>query len=216
MNIIPAIIPNSLNHLQESLAQVNFTKRIQIDVVDGLFVNNVSWPYSPKGQVTEIKESIEGFDVEVDLMVSDPLPEAKDWLAVGAKALVFHIEAVSNSAEIFDLRAEKSFALGMSLSNNTPIESIYPYLEQIDFLQIMGISEIGSQGQPFDIRALERVAMIHALYPNLIISVDGGISQENILNLKKAGATNFVIGSTIIKSEDPEETYNQLLKTISS
>lgn len=216
MNIIPAIIPKSLTHLQESLAVVTFAKNIQIDVVDGQFVENISWPYAPEGNVSEASELINQYDVEVDLMVENPVKAAKDWIAAGAKALVFHIEGVSNIDEVLDLHKNESFNLGLSLNNDTPLENIYPFIDQIDFVQVMGIAKIGSQGQPFDARVLERIASLRALYKDLTISVDGGVNEENILELKKAGANNFVVGSTIMNATDPKDSYEQLLKIISS
>jgi ribulose-phosphate 3-epimerase len=216
MNIIPAIIPKSLTHAKECLDRVTFAKNIQIDVVDGEFVENISWPYLPEGNVSEISELIGEYDVEVDLMVQSPIKAGQDWLAVGAKALVFHIEGVADMNEVLDLHKDKSFNLGLSLNNDTSLETIYPFIDQIDFVQVMGISEIGSQGQPFDVRVLERIASLRALYPNLTISVDGGVNEENISELKKAGANNFVVGSTIVKADDPKNSYEQLLRIISS
>ncbi|MEX2341184.1 MAG: hypothetical protein WD605_02585, partial [Candidatus Paceibacterota bacterium] len=194
MNIIPAIIPDSLAHLQESLARVGFTKRVQIDVVDGEFVNHISWPYEPAGNIADVADLISEHDVEVDLMVNDSVRAAGFWLEAGAKALVFHIEGVPNMDDVFVLREKKPFQLGISLNNDTPLEVIHSYLDKVDFVQVMGIVEIGSQGQPFDSRALERVAMLRSLYPGLILSVDGAVSEENILELKNAGADHFVVG----------------------
>lgn len=216
MNIIPAIIPKSLTHLQESLGSIAFAKKIQIDVVDGKFAENFSWPYAPEGNIFEVSGLLSQHDVEIDLMVQNPVEAGKEWIEAGAKGLVFHIEGISNMEDVFDLHKSKSFILGLSLNNDTPLEIIYPYIDRIDFVQVMGIKDIGSQGQPFDERVLERIAALRALYPNLTISVDGGVNEENILELKKAGANHFVIGSTIIKATDPKNSYEQLLKIISS
>ncbi|MEX0912998.1 MAG: hypothetical protein WDZ56_00550 [Candidatus Paceibacterota bacterium] len=214
MNIIPAIIPDSLAHLQESLARVGFTKRVQIDVVDGEFVNHISWPYEPAGNIADVADLISEHDVEVDLMVNDSVRAAGFWLEAGAKALVFHIEGVPNMDDVFALREKKPFQLGISLNNDTPLEVIHSYLDKVDFVQVMGIVEIGSQGQPFDSRALERVAMLRSLYPGLILSVDGAVSEENILELKNAGADHFVVGSSILNANNPEQKYQELLRIV--
>ena len=214
MNIIPAIIPKSLSHLQESLAKINYTKNVQIDVVDGEFVNSISWPYEPKGSVSEASDLVSKYEVEVDLMVNEPVVAGLSWLKAGARALVFHIEGISSMDEVVALRKNKTFRLGLSLNNNTSLEAIYPYISMVDFIQVMGISEIGSQGQPFDIRALERIASLHALYPELVISVDGSVNKESILELKKAGASNFVVGSAIMNARDPEQSYTELSKIV--
>jgi len=79
----------------------------------------------------------------------------------------------------------------------------------------MGIDEIGSQGQPFDVRVLERIATLRALYPNQILSVDGAVNEENILSLKNAGADRFAVGSNILKVTNPKAQYEKLLKIVS-
>ena len=103
----------------------------------------------------------------------------------------------------------------LSHNNDTPLEDLYPYLDSVDFIQLMGINEIGSQGQPFDIRVLERVATLHTLYPNKTLSVDGAVNEENILSLKAAGINRFVVGSNILKASDPKAQYEKLLKIVS-
>lgn len=214
--ILLSIIPKSSEDLGTILTNFSFAKSVQIDVVDGEFASPASWPYQPEGHVTDTRNLLTNYEVEVDLMVKDSVEAGKTWLLAGATSLVFHIEGVSNMEDVFTLQKEKPFKLGLALNNDTPLAIIYPYLDKVDFVQVMGIAEIGSQGQPFDNRSLERIATLRALYPDIIISVDGAVSEENILELKKAGANRFAIGSTILKSPDPEAKYQQLLKIISS
>jgi len=210
--ILPAIIPHSFDHLRETLEKISFAESIQIDVVDGDFNKNVSWPYEPAGKVTDARHLLAPYDVEVDLMVSDPISAGREWLSVGAKALVFHIEGLSNPKEASALRLETNFKLGWALSNDTPLTNLYPMIEDADFVQLMGIAEIGSQGQPFNNRVLDRIVTLRALYPELVISIDGGVSKETIPLLKDVGANRFIAGSAILKSDSPEETYKELLK----
>jgi len=91
--IIPAIIPKSLDDLKEKLELLSFAETIQIDVVDGEFVKDVSWPYDPSGDVEEVREYLGGRLFEVDLMVRDGLMAGTRWLKVGASKLIFHLES---------------------------------------------------------------------------------------------------------------------------
>lgn len=213
--IIPAIIPKSLNDLKEKLKLLSFAQAVQIDVVDGKFVNDICWPYEPSGDVVEAREYLSGKVIEVDLMVRDSLAAGTKWLEAGASRLIFHLESFDNRGQVFNLKSGLQCEIGLSINNSTTLEEIYPYIDSVDFVQLMGIDSIGSQGQPFDVRVLERIATLRALYPNLTLSVDGAVSEENILSLKKAGAERFAVGSNILKADDLEAQYNKLLKIVS-
>ena len=73
----------------------------------------------------------------------------------------------------------------------------------------MGIEKIGFQGQSFDERVLHKVNDLRERFPELIISIDGGVSLETAPLLIKAGANRLVAGSAILKSEDIEKTIKE-------
>ena len=66
----------------------------------------------------------------------------------------------------------------------------------------MGIARIGFQGEPFDERVIEKIKEIKKHYPEMIVSVDGGVSLENAQALIEAGATRLVSGSAIFEDSD--------------
>lgn len=213
--IIPAIIPKSLDDLKEKLELLAFASVIQIDVVDGVFVKDISWPYEPHGNPEEAKTFLGEKEFEVDLMVEDSVIAGQVWQSAGAKRLIFHLESFSERSDILSLKSRFSCEIGLSLNNSTSLEELYPYVDSIDFVQLMGIDIIGSQGQPFDVRVLERIATLRALYPKLTLSIDGAVSEENISVLKAAGVDRFAVGSNILKAGDPRAQYEKLLKIVS-
>ncbi len=79
-------------------------------------------------------------------------------------------------------------------------------LKEADFVQCMGILNIGNQGEPFDEQVLEKIKELKTRFEGLPIAVDGGVSLENAKALIDAGATRLVVGSAIWKSGDPIET----------
>jgi ribulose-phosphate 3-epimerase len=212
--ILPAIIPKSLADLKEKLRLVSFAKHVHIDMVDQSFNNNVSWPYFDGSKISEAAGLTSLQAIEVDLMVANPIEVGKEWLEIGAAALIFHIENLQGAEELIELKAKHQFSLGFAVSNDTPLDHLNIYVPHADFIQLMGISKIGTQGQPFDSRVLERMATVRRLYPKLAISVDGGVNLETISNLKDVGADRFVAGSAIINSAEPEVAYEKLLKII--
>ncbi len=210
--IVPAMIPKSLEDLKEKLELLSFAKTIQVDVVDGKFVSSISWPYQPEGNVSEAASLLSNYEIEVDLMVADPLSAADDWVNIGAKRIVFHIESLQADELPLILKENNSVEIGLAINNDTPLEKLDGYIDLIDFVQMMGIATIGKQGEPFDDRVIERITNIHSRYPDLAISVDGAVNQSNLLKLKEAGATRFVVGSALLNSTDLRTTYTELLK----
>ena len=212
--ITPAIIPESFEKLKATAEKLSFAPTLQIDVVDGVFAPFKSWPYEQSGAIADAAPVLESRKVEIDLMVKDGVAAGEAWLRAGARGLVFHLEALESPKDALSLADEFIFDLGLAISNDTPLEKLYPYMDSLDFVQLMGISDIGRQGQPFDERVIERIVTLWTLYPNIPISIDGGVSEKTIKNMKTAGASRFVVGSAILKAESPEREYQKLLKII--
>lgn len=207
--IVPALIPKDVADVMQFTKTVSFASEIQLDVVDGVFVPNVSWPYQPSGLPKEVKRATDTFTLEVDLMVANPLEAATEWEAAGADMLVFHIETIS--LDVFKVFASKTtVSVGVSCTNDTPLETFWPYVEIADYVQLMGIRTIGSQAQSFDAAVLERIAAVKEKYPRKMISIDGSVNTETIGRLLQAGAHRFVSGSAILHSANPMATYQTL------
>lgn len=211
IEIIPAIMPESLQDLNEKYAQVkDFAPIVQIDVMDGNFVQSVSWPYTNKTQSLALGNLPKiDFDFEVDLMVSNPENFIESWIKAGAKRIIIHIESVKRIENVF-LKIPSDIEVGIALNTTTENEKIYPLIEKIDFVQFMGIEKIGFQGQSFDERVIGKIADLREKFPRVIISVDGGVNLETAVKLKEAGANRLVSGSAIFESNNIKDTIKQL------
>ena len=211
--IVPAIIPKSAEQIIKLLPELKFSPEIHIDVVDGKFVPFTSWPYEPKGEPSEVHTTTDSFTLEVDLMVSNPLEAADAWIKAGADMLVFHTETI-------DLQAFKRFvgsvkiSVGISALNDTPLSVLESYAVFADYIQLMGIAEIGTQGQAFDERVLERITTLKKLFPRLSITIDGSVNEKTIAKLRAAGADRFICGSSIVDALQPYVAYTELQKLI--
>jgi ribulose-phosphate 3-epimerase len=216
--VIPAIIPLDLDSLAETLALIKpITRDVQVDIVDGKFVPFTSWPYFDQAhaQMPDFRECTEGFDVEVDLMLVHPELVLDRWITAGAKKIVVHLEGVKDIGAIFAHRASHDYQLGFSILNTTPLETLLRYIDRIDYVQLMGIREIGSQGQPFDESVISRVRTLRMQYPDLLISIDGSVNEETLPRLRAAGANRFVSGSAILKADDMYAAYQKLTELAS-
>ncbi len=208
--IVPAIIPASLEAGVADIAKLEFSRELHLDVVDGVFVPFTSWPYAPNGDPQLISIWTDMFTLEVDLMVADPLPAARAWIAAGADMLVFHVETISPAA-FLEFTKHASVSIGIASNNDTPLAQIEPYLAGADYVQLMGIAKIGSQGQPLDERVFGRIEFFRTKYPTHLISVDGSVNPSTLQALSTAGAQRFICGSAIVGADDPEQAYRDLL-----
>lgn len=218
--IIPALIPHTFKDIEDTISSIGgFTNVIQIDIVDGVFVPFVSWPYpnTPDdvfAQFQSLKHVTGKCSVEIDAMIQNPELYMSAWIESGVSRIIVHVESTEKLAEIVGMN-RKEVKLGLSLNNDTLIEAIPTVLfPHIDFIQVMGIKAIGSQGQPFDDRALARIRTLKILHKDLSISVDGSVNETTLPLLRSAGAERFVVGSAILNAPDPKSMHEALMKII--
>ena len=207
--IVPALIPESATHVRDVLSRVSFSREVQLDVVDGRYTPTVSWPYIPSGSPREVKHVTDAFTLEVDLMVEDPLPAARAWIAAGADMIIFHQATISFEA-FSDFVEHTSVSVGIATHGDFDTTAFFPYVAGADYVQLMGIKTIGAQGQPFDESVLERIKLLRREFPTKLISVDGSVNADTALRLKAAGAHRLIVGSAITKQADPHDAYQKL------
>ena len=221
--IIPAVLVESFNELNEKLAKfVNIADIVQIDICDGNFVPSLSWPMNPRDRdsIDAILNEENGLpfweqlDFEFDLMVLNAHKQFDFFARLGAKRIVFHLEAEEEKSfkeflESMDPYFKDNISIGIALNTTTDIKKLEPFINYIDFVQCMGIENIGFQGEPFDEKVLTQIKDLHAKYPELQISVDGSVNEETAPALVKAGATRLVVGSALLNSYDIRETFKE-------
>lgn len=214
--IIPAIMPDSYDDLADKVARVSSAvPLVQIDVMDGKFVQSRSWPYKKPDVSFEriLTEDLglpqwDTIDYEVDLMVSKPLEEVEKWFAAGAARVIVHIESMPDPKPIFE-KYKGSLVVGLAIGTETPLDTIIPFLGEAGFVQFMGIKNIGFQGEMLDPGVLPRITRLRDSYPDLIISIDGGVTLDNARTLLAAGVNRLVSGSAIYESVNVIETIEQ-------
>ncbi len=212
MNIIPAVIPETEVHLTSTLNTIaTFSREAQIDIVDGVFVPSISWPYTESATPHILSQFTDSMDLEIDLMVHNPESVLKEYLEAGVRRVVVHLESVSDLASIVALKRDFDFSLGFSIGNDTSLAMLEAVIGYADYVQLMGIASIGSQGQPFDDRVLERIRTIVGMhFASLPVSIDGSVNAETLPHLREAGADRVVVGSAILNASDPRAAYETL------
>ncbi len=221
-------MPKTWRDLEEMVEKVSpYVSNIQLDLMDGKFVPERTWPYffyKDSDFASLLSENLglpewDKIDYEIDLMSSTPESDAFDWIKAGAKRIIFHVESSKEIPKLIEeIRVEygnpkeniSAPEIGIAALNDTPLSSWEEIIPLVDFVQLMGIKKIGYQGQPFDDRVLERIKILKEKYPGLILSIDGGVNEESAPALVRAGASRLVSGSYIFKSVNTKGTIDGL------
>lgn len=216
--VIPAILTKKFSTLEESLSRIQGAASfVQIDAVDGIFAPGKTWPYVDGDEFEKMVAQDKGlpfwedFDFQFDLMVAHPKEEALRFVQAGAASVVIHAAAPGAREALEFLQEYRAgVSLGAALLPGATVGDLQTFSGLYDFVQVMGIAEVGAQGRPFDERTLTLVAALRAAHPNVRIQVDGGVSIKNCQTLVRAGANALIVGSAIFGSDNPAAAYSAL------
>ncbi len=212
--ITPAILTDNLEIFKENLKKIDqHFSSVQIDVMDGKFVDNKSFP--ERGALNDINS--EAY-FELHLMVKNPLAELATWKDVAnVESAVFHIEADGNPEKCIKIIRDNEWKVGLALNPETPISKIIPYINLVDEILFMTVHP-GHQGAEFVPEVLTKIKEFFALKEkqkiDIIISADGGINEKTIKSVVEAGAEKLYIGGTIVNSDDVEIAHEKLIDAI--
>ena len=197
--IAPSILSADLARLQEEVATVEADADwLQVDVMDGHFVPNLSFG------APVIKHLKTALPLDIHLMVTNPADRLAEFLAVGAKHVTFHAEAVGSTAERRALIAairKGGATAGIAIKPGTPVAAIDDVIGEVDLALVMSV-EPGFGGQAFIADSLKKISAIRQAHPRLMIQVDGGIDPKTAAACIAAGADNLVAGTAIFGAGD--------------
>jgi len=174
---------------------------LHIDVMDGVFVNNISFGLPVIERVRKISRLV--FDVH--LMIVEPSRYIEAFANAGADIINVHAEASPRPIE--DLRQIKSLGKipALTIKPDTPAEDIYGYLPYTDMVLVMSV-EPGFGGQAFLAHTLKKAEQLanHIAVNNLGIDIemDGGIGFNNLKDVLSAGVNVIVAGSSVFRSRN--------------
>ena len=205
LKIIPAVLSVSRKDFVEKLELVKSFDFVQIDICDGKFVD------------TKTVQPLDfyGLDFpksEFHLMVKDIERYFEHLLKFNADVFVFHFEACKDDSEILRLIKHiknHCVKVGIAINPETSILRVKKFLKFVDKVLVMTVHP-KMQGQKFIVKMLSKIKALRKLDKNLDIEVDGGINADSILLAKKAGANLFVVGSAIVRAENPLIEFKRL------
>ena len=170
--ILPAILAKDIKEFKEQMASIpEEVKFVHVDVLE-----------------EDIWEDIDK-DFEVHLMVKNPEAIIERWVNRGAKRIILHSLGSSTS------KWRETVEVGLAVELNVPLGEVFPLLTRADFIQLMSIAEIGEQGHMFEPAIFDRIREVKEKFPQILLSVDGGINVTNYQELQKVGVERLVVGS---------------------
>lgn len=208
--IMPAVLVESIEEFVERIQTCeDFAETVQWDVMDGQFVDNVT--FNDAAATTGVDTVL---NIEAHLMVENPLDYLEPMAMAGIDRVVVHVEALED-VDAFVAKMDKyDFQKGLAISPETPLSVIESVAGQLDEVLVMTVNP-GEAGQRFLPSALEKVKVLRKKYPNLNIAVDGGINAETIVAAKEAGANRFAVNSAVFQTPDPANAFEVLQAKIS-
>ena len=177
---------------------------VHVDVMDGHFVPNLT--FGPK-MVADLHRATR-LPLDVHLMIERPDDWVDRYVDAGAAYVVVHVEAArAVSATLSRIRARGARA-GITLSPDTPVDAILPYLAEADLALVMSVNP-GFGGQKFIESALGKLQRlrkeIDARHLAVELEVDGGVKLDNVRRVVEAGASVVVAGSAVFEAPEGVE-----------
>ncbi|GAC1472581.1 MAG: ribulose-phosphate 3-epimerase [Candidatus Dormibacteraceae bacterium] len=199
IEIVPSILSADVGRLAEQVkeAEAAGADRIQVDVMDGHFVPNLT--FGPL--VVEAVRRATTLPIEVHLMIERPELFIEAFAKAGATLIQVQVESTTSLYRAVQSIKELGVKAGVAINPATPLEhlrEILPYLDQVNVMTV----EPGFGGQKFITRSSEKISRLRAMDPQMEIEVDGGIDAKSAPLAVSAGATVLVAGNSVFACKE--------------
>lgn len=200
--IIPAILTNDISDFRKKYAELfalsQYFTKIHVDFSDGDFIPEKTI------EVKQLNFLKPASALIAHLMVTNPKDYFEDVKNAKFKFASFHFEAFEQDQDLADsIKAAKALGLkvGLCINPETKLYEAGKFLNQIDFIQLMGVHP-GGQGQAFDPSTIDKIREARKLLKYGIVCVDGGVKVGIVRECVLAGANWLTAGSAIWKSDN--------------
>lgn len=209
--VSPSILSADFGNLERD---INILKNagaeyVHIDVMDGQFVNNISFGTSVVKCIRKCTDLV----LDVHLMIVEPERYIDAFLEAGSDIITIHLESTNKADEIIDKIKAAGKKVGITIKPKTPVSETIKYLDRVDMVLLMSV-EPGFGGQKYipstDEKIVELKNEIIKSGRNIDIEIDGGITEENVKNAVEKGVNVVVAGSAVFNSKDINKTVSYM------
>ncbi len=205
IEIIPTIIAKDFDELKEKAKLVEkHTDWLQLDVMDGVFVDNMTW-----NNPSDLEDFKTDLNLEAHLMIREPEKHIDKWIKSGVQRIIFHFEATKKWENIIKKIKDAGLEAGLAINPETPIDVIDQFIGDLDLVLIMTVNP-GFGGQKILKETLGKIQGLREKYEDVNIQVDGGVNLKTAPDVIKVGANMLVSGSAVFKSKDIKKTIKKL------
>ena len=173
---------------------------IHFDVMDGAFVNNISFGIPVLKSVRKITDCV----LDVHLMIERPERYVHEFAEAGADIITVHAEATDHLDAVIEMIKKEKVMAGVALNPSTPLSEIEYILPKVDMVLIMSVNP-GFGGQAFIPYCLDKISDLSRLLDKkglkTDIEVDGGVTLQNVSEIVEAGANIIVAGSAVFNGD---------------
>jgi ribulose-phosphate 3-epimerase len=204
IEIMPSILAADMGNLESGirLCEESGADQIHVDVMDGVFVPNISMGPA----VAAMADRVTDLPLDVHLMLLRPQDHIEAFAKAGSDTILIHIEAECDVADTLKKIRDLGCKAGITVNPPTPVDSIFEHIEAglVDQVLIMSVNP-GFGGQSYMDCAEDKVAQIRRRWPEMQISIDGGIDLNTVKPAAAHGANLFVAGTSLFKAPDMKE-----------
>ena len=204
IKIAPSILSADFSKMGEEVRSLETcgADMVHCDVMDGVFVNNITFGIK---MVEDIRKTT-SLPLDCHLMIVHPEKYVERFAKAGADIITVHYEACKdNLSEVLTLIKATGVKCGAVINPDTPVSKIKEVIPLCDMVLIMSVFP-GFGGQKFIVDALDKLRevrkIIDASGKEIDLQIDGGITAENVDEIKEAGANVIVAGSAVFKAAD--------------
>lgn len=202
MIVSPSILNANYVNLNKDIMQLQKAEpnSIHVDIMDGRFVQNITW--GPK-TIAAIKE-ITTLPIDAHLMVNEPERNLDDYIKLKLNTIIIHVESTLYLRKNLLLIKEEGIRSGVALKLETPINQIKHCLDLVDVVLLLSSDEgFGNQSfQPIVIEKVSEIKKLRSKYDlRFDIELDGGINLETAEISKKAGVDIIAVGSYVMNND---------------